>query len=441
MKKCLKCNKDFDDDSLFCPECGEMLVSNDTCPNCHKEVKLGDKFCRHCGRKIERIRVCSECGKEVDDETVFCPKCGSKIPDDGFIRNSKSISRQSKSSSAEQKPLSSYITYAFTAIFGILAILLIVGMFGNIIKANTLGLSSEQSIKYFFGEGAKNLESIKESYKYKEYYTFTVIEFVLDNIFYFGGLVGLITSIVFTVINLVKACSLKEEIKHAPLYGMVISVLPYLFIIAYQNFANMNYMSITLSATFGWGTTMLVVAVLCLLFFILVHGCLSSSKNSKDVIASIIRELTPIAIASIVIFGMSLVLSYSNSSEGVTESYQINAAYYPRSVLMSFSSEAIDSFPSSAVTAIVGYFLLLLSSLLMISSLYLVGRKSNVASLAFFGLSYVIFIVASILCYSGAKELAKNMTMGPSAIATYILGVVVIAGLIGNLVLSKKQRA
>lgn len=439
MKKCLKCNKDFDDDSLFCPECGEMLVSNDTCPNCHKEVKLGDKFCRHCGRKIERIRVCSECGKEVDDETVFCPKCGSKIPDDGFIRNSKSISRQS--SSAEQKSLSSHVTYIFTAIFGILAVLLIVGMFGNILKANTLGFSSEQSIKYFFGDGAKALESIKESYKYNEYYTFIVIEFVLDNIFYFGGLVGLITSIVFMVINLVRACSLKEEIKHAPLYGMAISVLPYLFIIAYQNFATANYISIPISVTFGWGTTMLVVAVLCLLFFILAHSFLSSNKNTKGVIASIIRGLTPIAIASIVIFGMSLVLSYSNSSEGVTESYQINAAYYPRSVLMSFSSEAIDSLPSSGITAIIGYFMLLFSSLLMISSLYLIGRKSNVASLIFFGLSYVIFIVASILCYSGAKEIAKNMTMGPSAIATYILGVVVIAGLIGNLVLSKKQRA
>ncbi len=119
MKKCLTCNKEFNDDSLFCPECGEMLVSNDTCPQCHKEVKPEDKYCRYCGRKIERIRICSECGKEVDNDTNFCPKCGSKISDDGYIRNSKSYAKQN-GVAKEKKQLSHTVNNFFLIIFRLL---------------------------------------------------------------------------------------------------------------------------------------------------------------------------------------------------------------------------------------------------------------------------------------------------------------------------------
>ena len=137
MKKCLVCNKEFDDDSLFCPECGTRLVSNDTCPKCGKEVKPGEKYCRHCGKKIERIRMCQDCGIEVDDETLYCPKCGSKIPDDGFILNSsKSHLKNNKVNEArEQKPVNKVVTYIFVSLFATISLLFIIGMFGDVLKA------------------------------------------------------------------------------------------------------------------------------------------------------------------------------------------------------------------------------------------------------------------------------------------------------------------
>ena len=54
MKKCLVCNKEFDDDSLFCPECGTRLVSNDTCPKCGKEIQIhdGENICPFCESQI-----------------------------------------------------------------------------------------------------------------------------------------------------------------------------------------------------------------------------------------------------------------------------------------------------------------------------------------------------------------------------------------------------
>lgn len=71
MKKCPNCNKEFDDNKVFCENCGtklteveqikveETTVEETTsesgeviCPKCHSKNKKGSKFCETCGIKL-----------------------------------------------------------------------------------------------------------------------------------------------------------------------------------------------------------------------------------------------------------------------------------------------------------------------------------------------------------------------------------------------------
>ena len=52
MKKCMKCGKEFPDDTNFCPACGEKLESINCCPKCGAPINEDDKFCKACGEKL-----------------------------------------------------------------------------------------------------------------------------------------------------------------------------------------------------------------------------------------------------------------------------------------------------------------------------------------------------------------------------------------------------
>ncbi|MBO4855950.1 MAG: zinc ribbon domain-containing protein [Bacilli bacterium] len=439
MKKCLNCNQEFLDDSLFCPECGEQLVSNDTCPTCHGNVKPEDKFCRYCGRKIERIRVCSECGKLVDNETNFCPKCGNKISNDGFITNKPSKGNKKVEKDGTIIP-NKTLSYIFVTIFSVLAILFIVGMFGDVMTSSGniygLKLSGSQSIRLFFGEGAENLKNIQTSYKYQEYYSFSLFEFVLMNIFYFGGLLGLIASAVFMIMNFVKVFTKNESIKRGPVVGLVISVIPYLFGVSFQNSVYAKASTGYLSVSFGWGTIILVVAVLCTLCALTVYDVFAHKNNSKNIFLPILSGLASIIMTCMVLFGHGFIVAITGSGE--TDTY--NCAYYVRNVLSQFSSDAIDKVPNGFAPGLVGYGLILLSGLFMISSTYLLCLKKSISSLSFFGVAFVMFIVGSALATVAFKEQNSAAIVGGGAIAVYILGVFAIAGMIGYIILKKKEQ-
>lgn len=57
--KCSKCKAEFEDGSLFCPECGNPVESKgdavpetNFCPNCGSTVTAGSAFCESCGFKL-----------------------------------------------------------------------------------------------------------------------------------------------------------------------------------------------------------------------------------------------------------------------------------------------------------------------------------------------------------------------------------------------------
>ena len=61
--KCSKCKAEFEDGSLFCPECGNPVESGaagpetNFCPNCGSAVEGGAVFCEACGFKLEAAQT------------------------------------------------------------------------------------------------------------------------------------------------------------------------------------------------------------------------------------------------------------------------------------------------------------------------------------------------------------------------------------------------
>ena len=62
MKYCDKCHKEYEDNSKFCPECGELLQEMNSfkedvmiCPVCQRKYPEDACFCEHCGRKLIEI--------------------------------------------------------------------------------------------------------------------------------------------------------------------------------------------------------------------------------------------------------------------------------------------------------------------------------------------------------------------------------------------------
>ena len=439
MKKCLKCNKEYFDDSLFCPECGEQLFSNDTCPSCHKEVKPEDKYCRYCGRKIERTRVCSECGKQVDNDTNFCPQCGNKIGNDGFIVNDSSSKPSKKAEKSGEAPkLNQTLKYVFIAIFSVLAVLFVVGMFGDIYASKAsissyLGTSS-QPINFFFGEGAKRIDELQYGLKHPDYYSFSLFEFVILNIFYFGGLVGLIVSLVFMIINFVKVITHKADLKITPIVGLAVSVLPYLFDVSFANSFYAKAGQSYIRTSFGWGTTILVVAVLAIIVALVAFEILANRGSTRKIFSTILFGFSSILTVCMVLFGHGLIVAFASSSE--TDTY--NAGYYVRTFLSQYSSGSRDMVPDDFLLGLFGYVLILISGFTMISSTYLALLKKTISPLAFLSVAYVMFIVGSILSTVAFEAQTPTTVIGGGAIAVYVLGAFAIAGLIGRAVIERK---
>ncbi|WP_296848278.1 zinc-ribbon domain-containing protein [uncultured Methanobrevibacter sp.] len=48
---CPKCNEEIDEDSTFCPSCGEQITAKDTkkCPKCGTSNQFSVSFCSSCG--------------------------------------------------------------------------------------------------------------------------------------------------------------------------------------------------------------------------------------------------------------------------------------------------------------------------------------------------------------------------------------------------------
>ena len=73
MKKCPKCNKTFDDSSIFCTSCGSALEQELVCEKCGVKINPSDKFCPRCGTAIlhnDKTEETSNLQPQIDSSNV-----------------------------------------------------------------------------------------------------------------------------------------------------------------------------------------------------------------------------------------------------------------------------------------------------------------------------------------------------------------------------------
>lgn len=58
-----------------------------TCPNCNKEHEDGTKFCDNCGKQFAETIFCQNCGEQTSTEFAFCQKCGASLAEESETFN------------------------------------------------------------------------------------------------------------------------------------------------------------------------------------------------------------------------------------------------------------------------------------------------------------------------------------------------------------------
>lgn len=78
--KCIKCEKEIQEDFKVCPYCGAKIVHNPViCPNCDNVVSGDYEICSECGSRLDGKKVCSHCGALVEEDYKFCPTCAKSL--------------------------------------------------------------------------------------------------------------------------------------------------------------------------------------------------------------------------------------------------------------------------------------------------------------------------------------------------------------------------
>ena len=102
MKLCPKCEATYDDEVVFCRKCGTKLVDHNVCPYCGKPISTEDVFCGACGHRLKE-EPHPETAPEAKTETTKYN--GSRV-----------------------------FQIIFASLFFVVAILAIVGFFGELKK-------------------------------------------------------------------------------------------------------------------------------------------------------------------------------------------------------------------------------------------------------------------------------------------------------------------
>ena len=310
MKKCKKCGKVFEDEALFCSHCGEKLVDENSCPRCGSPVEPDDLFCSHCGFDLKNANKCKKCGAEIKNGSKFCPKCGEPLD-----------SHQIIDTKAEPKSRSISISHSFkniftTVMFGLfclLSVLMITGFFGKIVKATYLIESADVGVKYFFGDGAKQLDAMYSIYKVKDYYNYERLFFVIHSIFYFGGIASLLASVAFGIYKGIKSILYKEEFKRKYFMYLIFSALPY---VMFTSLTSMSTDYLDIKITFGWGTTMLIISMIFALVAYIASYVTEGVIRRKNFGSRIVSSVVMVLLLFLGVFGVTKQASLTNA--GVT---------------------------------------------------------------------------------------------------------------------------
>ena len=424
MKICPKCGKEFDDETRFCSACGTELLSPDSCPKCGALVNKDSNFCPKCGARLTHVRKCKECGFETTDAYDFCPKCGKSLDEqyvsNGAVRVSNGPRSSTFSNSSKIKQTISYVALAFVAIA---SLLLIIGWFGDIISGYGSGsMRAGKSIGYYFGDAMKSINQLKE-YNHMDAYNYSLITFVIDCIFYFGGI---ITSVFMLILGLVDASKKYKENKpvdFTPFVACVLCAIPHLVFLAIRSSANATYSGTSISVGYGWGSNLLIASIFIVILTVFAQKIADAVVDKKNYIAQIVSAIAATLMIIICLWGNNLVVSYSESSSRV----EVCGFSILENLIQNISSTSSHTVPEEFGNVVVGCIFIVVSSAFMLGALAtMMKKKPSIAGPTIMTLvSMVCTIVAAALLSNAVKA-----SFGGSVIMAIVLSAVTLIALI-----------
>lgn len=432
MKFCANCNKSFDDDLNFCPECGEKLLSKDVCPKCGAAITEDDKFCPSCGFKLERQKVCPKCGEVLDDDAQFCPKCGEKFIDKGYVINKKSSPfndepevKEKKAKAPKQKKEKSYdlvnkiINIAFASTTFLVILLLLIGCFGSVYN--------QQSIAYFFGKEAGNLKNLPEG----GYKGFEIFLYVFENIFYFGGVLGFGFLATLSVIKNVKAIMYNRRADRKLFTLALLCVFPYLAAIAsrYTGTVEITGMKDQI-VNFGWGTGMMYAAVLVGFSSLAIHAILSAIFEKGPIVSRSLVGAASIFLVVLSIVSLSRVVVFDTTG---VEGNMCSISAIEQVIQMNEAGKGL---------AITGLVFSILSIMGLFAAIYfLLVRRNYLFTLFSLGCGFVTGIMGDAMVVASMNQAnATDMyKFGGTSILLIIFSLVIAGLVVVNMVLTKKR--
>ena len=296
MKYCKKCNKSFSDDDVYCTECGEKLSNGYTCPRCGAHVDLDDKFCSKCGYDLKQGNKCPKCGHELKPGSRFCPACGEQLKANQIIDGKKKLS-----SDNQKGGIPNIAKYILIGVFFLAALISLAGFFGDVFVAKVAGAKSSVTISYFFGDELDTLRSLRD-YGDTEQFLFELLSFGVHALTYFGGMIGLLTTIGFGIYFVVRSFKTKTDFPKKTFFFMLLSTLPYVSITAWMV---VNSTSLSIRTTLGWGTTLLAVGSLLSAAAYAAYLIMEGERTCKKIAIRSLFSASFLILVLISIFGVS----------------------------------------------------------------------------------------------------------------------------------------
>ena len=432
MKKCPKCNIEYDDNDSFCPVCGGKLIPVDACPNCGKPINVNDVFCRHCGCRIEKEYRCKKCNAVIPENSKFCPECGEKIVDPVVSVPNKNVSADT---AIDRSLFKKILFFAAHAIFFVLLILLFVGCFGDISKAESstsIGLANQEtSIAYFFGEAIDNIKAATANNTSTDYHDFLVTMLVFEYINWAFALISVLVGASLGLAGLFGGLNKKTySFNGKPYMIALLGVLPYLFIFGIKYLANVSgystyqdYYSSTTTETyfikqvFGWGTTMVLICSAIGVSLMGLVKIISAAINKESPIKESLATCFKLAFFFLFIFALFRVVDFKYvQANGSIKGYIPVYDCYTNA-LQSYSNQrgnVVNPVPESAVYCLISTILLYFGGLIGVALFggFFESKKFDV--LIIFGhiLMLMLFISGYVIAKKGVSEYCETIYFG-----------------------------
>ena len=430
MRKCQNCGVEYDDNTTFCPKCGQRLESENVCQKCGYPVTPEDVFCGHCGYKIEKEYKCESCGAVISEDAKFCQECGAKV--ENPVVAVKKVDKKAAGRRGAKAPTTAsgkaangdtfkkIVFFAFGGVMIFLFTLMFIGCFGDIYHSYMTPRSSygsladsTTSIKYFFGDGIKQIKDSCEGLTYQEYRVFLIIKIFFEYTFWLYAITASVIGIVYASTKLYRGYKSGDySINRKHYFYIFLGVLPYIFIFAIQCVAELTSSydgdpATSMIATFGWGIMMIFVSLILALIFMIAQRILEAIAERKDIVkTSIIGGMAIVLFAVLFAsFGKSISLYHSESGYRVHGDMTVFPFFQVN--LLQYSADAIDKVSNGAWMCLFGSLILVASYFLGFKVVEILIAKPDrkVASIVYGSCCAVLSIVGSILSCAGFKAL------------------------------------